>query len=53
MDHDNGYYIFIDGDNFMIFDLSDDSGWIGKVPIDEDDQIIDNYLKEILTDEED
>lgn len=49
LDHDNGYYIFIDGDRFMVFDLADESGWIGKVPIEVDDPVIDDYFKEILS----
>lgn len=53
LDHDDcGYYIFIDGDRFMLFDLSDESGWIGPVPLDEDDPIIDHF-KEILADQGD
>ena len=53
LDHDdNGYYIFIDDDRFMVFDLGDESGWIGSVPLDEDDPTID-YFKDILEDQDD
>ena len=48
LDHDDiGYYIFIDGDRFMLFDRGDDSGWIEQVPLDEDDPAMD-HLKELL-----
>jgi len=53
LDHEeNDYYIFIDDDRFMLFDLGDESGWIEHVPSNENDPVMD-LLKELLAKQKD